>query len=203
MQKVGRVGMAVLVMAMLLASVSGLASAQGATKQVGVVVLFDDGTEHLEIVSVPAAGTALDVLEAMSLDVATFDGGGGFIALCSIDGQGCPAGDCFCSDTEYWGFFTLNAAGDDWDVPQVGIAQQTPADMSVIGFAWTGFDANFNPTTEPPVYTFQQIEDQFQPTPTPQPTPQPQEIPEPATLVLIGSGLAGLAGYMGLRRRAR
>ncbi|NUQ36765.1 MAG: PEP-CTERM sorting domain-containing protein [Caldilineales bacterium] len=44
-------------------------------------------------------------------------------------------------------------------------------------------------------------ETQFESSPTPTPTPPPPaEIPEPTTLLLLGSGLAGLAAY--IRRRA-
>ena len=32
-----------------------------------------------------------------------------------------------------------------------------PTNGAVEGFAWSGFDANYNPTVQPPVYTFDQI----------------------------------------------
>jgi hypothetical protein len=44
--------------------------------------------------------------------------------------------------------------------------------------------------------------DQVPPQPTPPPTPPPV-VPEASTLILLGSGLAGVAGYVGLQFRAR
>jgi len=76
-----------------------------------------------------------------------------------------------------------------------GVGDYTPGDRSVEGLAWSGFDDNFNPTVQPPVKTFEEIEDELTP-------PQPAEIPEPATLLLVGSGIAGLAAYARRHRNA-
>lgn len=181
---------AVLLLAVLLGGLLiGTATAQGSTKRVGLVVRFGDGTQHLEVVTVPASATALDVLNASALDVETKDYGGGFIALCRINAFGCPADDCFCQ-AESWAFWVQNASHTDWDMAPTGIAAYTPADREVIGFSWTGWDESWNPLVKPPVYTFEQLE-------------PPAEVPEPATMALLGSGLLALGGYVGLRRRAR
>lgn len=181
---------AVLLLAVLLGGLLiGTATAQGSTKRVGLVVRFGDGTQHLEVVTVPANATALDVLNTSALEVETKDYGGGFIALCRINAFGCPADDCFCQ-AESWAFWVQNASRTDWDMAPTGIAAYTPADREVIGFSWTGWDESWNPLVKPPVYTFEQLE-------------PPAEVPEPATLALLGSGLLALGGYVGLRRRAR
>ena len=72
-----------------------------------------------------------------------------------------------------------------------GVGVFVPADKAVEGFAWSGFDANFNPTVQPPVYTFEQLVSM---------QAAPVGIPEPATLLLLGGGVAALAGWARRKR---
>jgi hypothetical protein len=200
-KRVVRIGMVILLVALLAGLFATAGVAQGSTKQVGLVVRFSNGSEHLQIVTVPTDASAFQALLASSLSVASSDSGFG-PAICGLNNDGCPADNCFCDPNHFWAFWTLNAAGTDWDASMVGVSAQTPADKSVIGFAWSGFDANWNPTVKPTPHTFADLQ-RLVATPTPTPTPVPQEVPEPATIILLGGGLASLAGYLGLRWRTR
>ncbi len=177
--------------ALVAISLVATAYAQSATKRVALVIQFPTRT-YTEIVTVPDNATAAQVLEAaiIPVGVAQFPWGPG---LCNIDGVGNPAttADCFADPTHYWAYFHLN--GNTWAVASTGIGDYKPVDRAVEGFAWSGFDANYNPTVYPPVKTFEQIERE-----TP---PPPAEIPEPTTILLMGSGLAGLVAYA--RRRIK
>jgi hypothetical protein len=181
-----------LVLLVLLFNTVGSLAANAAegTKRVGLVIRYSDGTVHTAVVTVPTAATALDVLQAANINLIWIETGFG-PAVCKIGSDGCPADNCFCDPEHFWGYWHLR--GTDWESSAVGVGSYTPGDGDVEGFAWTGFDASFNPLVKPPVYTFEQLLAMSQ---------APVQVPEPATLVLVGGGLAALAGYV-RRRRGR
>jgi len=166
-------------------------SAAGGTKRVGLVIRYSDGSVHTEVVTVPEDATTFDVLQAANITLVWADMGFG-PAICKIGNDGCPADNCFCDPAYFWGYWHLKPDGSGWESSMVGVGGYVPKDGDVEGFAWTDFDANFNPLVEPPVYTFEELLAMTQ---------APVQIPEPMTLLLVGSGLVGLAGYA--RRRSQ
>ncbi len=179
-----------LMVALLVVLVLGSAVlAADATKQVGVVIRFPDESVHTEIVTVPEDATVADVLKNASVNAIISDTSWG-PALCGINDVGCGADNCFCDPNHYWAFFIQKDGA--WSPASVGIGGYTPADQEVVGFAWSGFDANYQPTVQPPYMTFEDIQART--------SAPPAEIPEPATLLLMGGGVAALAGYIRRRR---
>jgi threonine dehydrogenase-like Zn-dependent dehydrogenase len=183
---------ALLVMSVLSLGVIGALAQDAGTKRVGLVIAYSEDEEHLEIVEVPVAATTFDVLEAADIELASESTDFG-PAICSIDAVGCPADNCFCDPAHFWAYYHLDAETETWAAALEGVGGFVPADGAVEGLAWSGFDESFNPTVQPPVYTFDQIERETM--------PEPVAIPEPATLLLVATGLAGLAGYARMRSR--
>jgi LPXTG-motif cell wall-anchored protein len=179
----------ILIALMLGAMIVGSALAQTpTTKQVGLVIAFPDGTQHTEIVTVPAVATALDALQAAKITLASTDGGFG-PAVCGINNVGCSITNCFCDAAHFWAYYHLNPATSQWGAATEGVGTYVPANGSVEGFAWSGFDESYNPTIQPPVYTFDQI------VAAPEPATLPKTGANPVTLVL--SGLGGLLLVIG------
>ncbi len=174
----------------LLILTAGASFAQtGGTKQVGLVVTFPDGVTHTEVVTVPATATALDALKAAKLNVVTAESSFG-PALCKINDTGCPVDNCFCDEKTYWAYFHLSGAA--WAGAQEGVGVYVPADKAVEGFAWSGFDANFNPTIQPPVYQFDQL--------LAKQTPGVPVV-QVAALVVLAAALLALVWYLQRQRR--
>jgi len=138
----------------LLALLTAAAWAQAPGKRVALVIQLPDYV-YAEIVTVPAEATTADVLEAAVIPVGLFAAPWGR-AVCSIGGVGNPVDDCFADPNHFWAYYHLE--GEAWVFSDVGIDNFVPADEAVEGFAWSGFDANFHPTVQPPVMTFAQVE---------------------------------------------
>ena len=180
----------VLVLCTLLA---GTALAQApTTKQVGLVIAFPDGTEHLEIVTVPSySATTFDVLQKAKITLASADSGFG-PGVCGINTSAArqrtaSAMPPIIGLTMTWMPRPANGLLQPW----VWAASFPPTAPSL---ASPGADSmqSYNPTVQPPVYTFAQI--------VAKTTPPPVSVPEPGTILLLGSGLAGVAAYVRLRK---
>jgi hypothetical protein len=195
---VRRVVLAVLAV-LLLASFSGgaLAAEQG-TKQVGLVIAFPDGTEHTEIVTVPASATMLDAIKAAKVDLASANSDFG-PAVCGINKVGCAADNCFCDKNHFWAYYHLDPATNKWQTSAQGVGAYLPASGAVEGLVWSGMDASFMPTDQPQVHTFQELSGGA-----------PQSLPATGFGMLplaVASGLllaaAGMAGRAVSGRRSR
>lgn len=196
------VGMAVLLLA---AFAGGALAAEEGTKQVGLVISFPDGTEHLEVVTLPAAATTFDALKAAKIDLASTDSSFG-PAVCGINKVGCPADNCFCDPERFWAYYHLDPASNKWQASAQGVGAYVPATGAVEGLIWSGMDANFAPTDQPAVHTFQELSgaaSQGQPGGIPQSLPQTGIAVLPLVLAAALSLTAvGLAGRTALLRRS-
>jgi len=149
-----RFSLIVLMALVLMALVAPVQAQDAGTKRVGLVIAFPDGTQHTEIVTVPAAATTFDVLGAADIELASQETAFG-PAVCSINETGCPADNCFCNEKEFWAYFHLTDG--EWASAMEGVGAYVPADGTVEGFAWSASDADFNPTVKPNVVTFEQM----------------------------------------------
>jgi hypothetical protein len=145
----------------LLALFAGAAFAQGTgTKQIGLVIGLPDNKVYSEIVTVPADATAFDALKKANIKMVSATTSFG-PAVCSINGVGAASADnCFADKAHFWAYYHLDATSKKWVVSQDGVGTSKPADGAVEGFVWSGMDASFNPTEQPPVLTFDQIKTQ-------------------------------------------
>jgi hypothetical protein len=186
-----------LVMVLSAALVGTTLAADADTKQIGLVIAFPDGAKHIEVVTVPATATTFDALKVAQIDLVSQASSFG-VAVCSINKVGCPATNCFCDPKQFWAYYHLN--GDTWTAAAEGAGSYVPANGAVEGFAWSGSDASFNPTVQPPVYTFEQI------AAAPLPVTLPQTGGNPVIPMLGGLGglllvIAGLGAVIWQGRR--
>ncbi len=180
----------VLLVLVVSAALAGVASAADIdTKQIGLVIAFPDGSTHTEVVVVPTAATTVDALKAAKINLTSQTSSFG-TAICGINNVGCPETNCFCDPKQFWAYYHL--VDNAWASAAEGAGSYVPANGAVEGFAWSGSDASFNPTTQPPIYTF----DQIVAAPRLATLPQtggglvPQIVGGLSGLLLVGAGLA-------------
>jgi len=100
---------------------------------VGLVVRMDEARTEIRTVPYREGMNGLDVLTASGLEVvAAYSGLGA--AVCSIDGQGCPADNCFCASPDTWSYWHLQEGR--WVYSPVGATAYTVQPGDVQGWAW-------------------------------------------------------------------
>lgn len=100
-----------------------------------VVQLFP-GQEIVRSIRFSTPISGLAALQSSGLNVVTRDMGWG-IAVCSIQGVGCPVDNCFCSDN-FWNYSYWD--GSAWQGYPVGASQSTVKDGGVEGWRWGPWD---------------------------------------------------------------
>ena len=158
--------------------------------QAGLVIVHGDGRVTTRCVTFEEgsiSGLALLQRSGLSLDASS---GAGGVKVCRIEGEGCPASDCFCqckgSPCVYWNYF-YRSQGGAWAYSPLGAAGRTVQPGDVDGWVWgdgsspppdvdlTAICTVDEPVTQPATST------PTVPIPTTTPTPEPAALePEPA-----------------------
>ena len=102
--------------------------------QATLVVQLDDSRTVIRKIDFTAPISGLALLLQSDLDVVQADFEWG-TAVCSIEGVGCPAEDCFCNDNLFWNYLTWQ--NEAWMGYPVGPAQSViSATGAVEGWQW-------------------------------------------------------------------
>lgn len=172
------------------ATVSVPLAAQG-PNGAGLVIRHGDGrvlVYYVEFTEPEITGLELLMRSGASLTLANFGGLG--TAVCAIDGEGCPAENCFCrsyaSPAFYWHYYRLEPDGS-WALQQVGPSSRRVRDGDVDGWSWTSGESGL-PSTSIDEIAAQYGVDRSAgaeptippPPPTPPHTPAPTLAPTPA-----------------------
>jgi len=129
-----------LALVFLLSAAVAAARPAGPNSPASGVVIVQSG-DH-DLVARPITFTApvsgLRALELSGLKVITASFGWG-TAVCSIEGVGCPAQNCFCDSNTSWNNNYWD--GNAWQIYQVGAEQSVVNDGAVEGWRWGGWGA--------------------------------------------------------------
>lgn len=176
-----------LALTLVAALLLGSGAAADDLQQAGLVVRHDDGSLVYVLVTFPEDSiSSEELLQRSGLDteVAPFGGMGG--AVCSLDGEGCPATDCFCKSYTnpawFWHFYTWQDG--DWVMELRGAASREVHDGDIDGWSWTSGDGQLPPVTLAEIAELAASQQEAEPTPTTPPTEAVAESPtEPPVAV--------------------
>ncbi len=121
--------------------------------RVGLVVQFGDGHTLTRCVTFTEPEiSGYEVLIRSGLNIVAANSAGVGAAICQIEGEGCPAENCFCkcrgTACTYWSYWQLD--GEAWSYSNLGASASTVHPGAVEGWHW-GVES------PPPVLSFDQI----------------------------------------------
>ena len=127
----------------------GSATAAG-PHSAGIVVRHGDGTLVYVWVSFEEDSiTSEELLTRSGLDAVVTPFGGLGMAVCSLDGEGCPSDNCFCKSFSnpayFWHFYTSRNGA--WVQELSGPSGREVHDGDVDGWSWTAGDAGLPAVT--------------------------------------------------------
>jgi hypothetical protein len=111
-------------------------------KDADVIVQFSAQNVATRAITFTTPVSGLRALELSGLEYESFDFGGGFIAVCRIEGVGCPATaeECFCGGNTFWGYSFWD--GNQWQGYETGAATSVISQTGAIeGWRWGEFGA--------------------------------------------------------------
>jgi hypothetical protein len=152
-----RVAVVCVALLSLLIGLSGLTLA-AEENRVAVVVSFGGGnvTSHCVSFTEPEI-SGFDALQRSGLSLLVDDQAAGS-AVCSIDGTGCPPGDCFCQcrgggNCVYWSYW--HWLNDAWAYSAGGSSVYRVRDGDIEGWAWG--PGSVTEAVPPPVVRFEDV----------------------------------------------
>ncbi len=147
----GRIAVAGLLLALSLLLGSAWVQ-QAVASEAAVVVRHGDGSMTYALVVFPEGEiTSFDLLDRSTLSLTTVAFGGLGNAVCTLDGEGCPVGDCqrrLCQtgdpESPFWQFFRPGSDGS-WVSQPLGASSSRVGDGDIDVWSWTGGAANVPP----------------------------------------------------------
>lgn len=117
----------------------------------GLVIRHGDGRviyAYVEFSEPEISG--VELLERSHLPAVLTPSGSLGAAVCSLDGEGCPAENCFCKSygnpAFFWQYDTLDPSGQ-WVTQSVGPSSRMVHDGDVDGWSWTDGESRLPATT--------------------------------------------------------
>ena len=122
-----------LVVLLLVLVGAGLAAVQLGQARARLLVQFPDGRVENRAVTFRNTISGLELLQRSGLTVVTSKTDFG-TAVCSIEGVGCPATNCFCDKANFWGYY--HWTGQGWAMSDVGADQASVVNGATDGWRW-------------------------------------------------------------------
>ncbi len=123
-----------------------------ANSQAFVAVESAEGSLTLSPVTFTEPISGLEALLQTGLDVVTSETSFG-TAVCSIEGVGCPADNCFCSATNFWNYLNWDWGQNKWVASAVGANATTLSNHAFDGWRWQLFEDTLTPPPAPQLVT--------------------------------------------------
>lgn len=171
-----------LLLVMILATFAGVEAPANAQQMngAGVVIRHGDGTliyAYVQFEEESISGEELLLRTGLELTFSPYGGLG--TGVCRIDGEGCPADDCYCESytnpAYYWQYFQHD--GSTWASSHQGPSSRKIRDGDIDGWSWTADDHGLPAVTIDDIALANGVD--RSPDPTVPPTPTSTPLPSP------------------------